>query len=116
MTKQYILVDPNDDILTSCIQFIADVLGVENFCLLKWSDSWQTNSSAADEDPALPIVDSAKLCHLPIITHAANDYPHICYAGLCTVVRQMVHHAHRQDRSANSISLLVGHLHFMHVG
>ena len=102
MSKLNVLVDSNDVVLTSCIRFIADVLGGEKFNLVnheKLCRNKQYSNAVNAED--------LKLCHLPVIISDANDYTQVCYAGLCTVVRKMVHHTHDESEKEKSISLLV---------
>lgn len=100
--KLYVLVDLNDDVLTSCIKFIADVLGREKFTLIDHKTLCQNNGHQNAFNS-----DDIKLCRLPVVINDANDQLQICYAGLCTVVRKMVHHTHTETGQEKAISLLV---------
>ena len=107
MKKLDVVVDPNNQVLTSCIKFLANVLGENKFSLHD-VDSWQSKErSKIHENARSNDTDIAELCCLPMLINDATDSPSICYAGLCTVARQMVHHSHACNETEKSISLLV---------
>ncbi len=47
------------------------------------------------------------LCSLPVL-HVQRSSICVYYAGLCTVIRKMVHHVQKVDPERKAISLLVG--------
>ena len=107
MEKLVIIVNPVDEVLSGCIKFVVAVLGVEKFQVIDNETSWQDYRGNIGQEDARSGVEYPLLCRLPMIVYDRHQYPQVCYAGLCTVIRKMVHHASTYCEERKAISLLV---------
>ena len=107
MEKLVIIVNPVDEVLSGCIKFVAAVLGVEKFQIVDYETSWHENLGHLGQQAAGSGVEYQLLCRLPMIVYDGHQYPQVFYAGLCTVIRKMVHHANTCSEEQKTISLLV---------
>ena len=128
MKRLNVIVDLNDQVFSGCIKFVADVLGDDNFTIhdqYSWKnyveDAAKNNLKDAQEEYVVGACtsespsqfatnknafDAVQMCRLPAIFDDIANNPPVCYAGLCTVVRKMVHH-HAFNGKKQSTSLLV---------
>lgn len=127
MRKLTVILDPDDEVLSECIKFIASVLGDEKFVLEDHVQLPQNERNKQFESKSKHIFQGSEnnpqlktksndidrsnlhidqLCLLPVLVDDSDDIS-ICYAGLCTVIRRMVHYSHKVNENDQAISLLV---------
>lgn len=100
--QAFIMVDSADDLMSKTLHFLVKVLGKQYFqIVVQNANQGMKNSNTTETAKVVP--DS--LCHLPVLHLLSQSFVH--YAGLCTVVRKMVHHVEKSNPQSKVISLLV---------